>query len=73
MPARPLPAPATQVDEYLFDIATSLRQLTVVLAQLTVEVSAAAPTARSASGSVADDLVELREPEPKAVRKPRGN
>lgn len=71
MPARPLPAPATQVDEYLFDIATSLRQLNAVLAQLTVEISAAA--APTAASPVADDLVELREPEPKAVRKPRGN
>lgn len=71
MPPRPLPAPATQVDEYLYDIAMSLRQFNAVLAQLTVEVSAAAPAASGAAGPAADELVDLREPESKAARKPR--
>lgn len=51
---RALPPPATQADEYLHDIAASLRQLVDMLAQTVVEVPAAD----------AGDVVALREPEP---------
>lgn len=52
---RALPPPVTQADEYLHDIALSLRYMNVVLAQVAVEISAA---------PVEGDLVALREPEP---------
>lgn len=55
---RALPSPATQVDEYLHDVAVSLRQVsdhlaqvTAMLAQMTVELA-----------TPADDGVALREP-----------
>lgn len=54
---RALPPPVTQADEYLHDIALSLRYMNVVLAQVAVEISAAAAPAEG-------DLVALREPEP---------
>jgi len=59
---RALPPPATQADEYLHDIAASLRQLVDMLAQTVVEVPAA-------DGD--DEVVALREPEPPAKPKRR--
>jgi len=58
---RALPQPATQADEYLHDIAASLRQLVDMLAQTVVE-------ARAADDG---DVVALREPEPPAKPKRR--
>ena len=62
---RPLPAPATQVDEYLFDIAMSLRQINGALAQL-VAVDAELP-----GDATIDDLtpIPLREPGQRKRRK----
>ena len=51
---RALPPPATQADEYLHDIAASLRQLVDMLAQTVAEAPAADD----------DEVVALREPEP---------
>lgn len=51
---RALPPPATQADEYLHDIAASLRQLVDMLAQTVSEAPAADD----------GDVVALREPEP---------
>lgn len=58
MTRRPLPTPATQVDEYLFDIAVSLRQLGDLLAQTLAE---------PAVGE--GEVVALREPEPVKPKK----
>lgn len=52
---RALPPPATQADEYLHDIAASLRQLVDMLAQTVAEAPAA---------DDGDEVVALREPEP---------
>ena len=55
-----LPRPATQTDEYLFDIAMSLRQLQDGLARL---VATMQPPMDSAETDAASDVVQLREPE----------
>lgn len=60
---RRLPQPATNADEYLYDIAMSLRQVVGLLAL------AAAPTFMKQPA--ADGEVELKEPEP-PKRKHRG-
>lgn len=52
-----LPRPATIADEYLFDIATSLRQLTEEVARL----AAAVQPQVDAAGE--PDVINLREPE----------
>lgn len=47
----PLPAPATQVDMYLHDIALSLRQLNDALAQIAANDGVAATTADDAQAN----------------------
>lgn len=56
---RALPQPATQADEYLHDIAASLRQLVDMLAQTVTEAPAADD----------GDVVALREPEPPKTKR----
>lgn len=65
---RVLPKPATQADEYLYEMALSLRSMNVMIAQVAVEISALnvfdADTLAQADGAV-----DLREPD--APRKKR--
>ena len=49
---RALPQPATQADEYLHDIAASLRQLVDMLAQTVAE----APAAESVTAASAEQV-----------------
>jgi len=69
----PLPAPATQVDMYLHDIALSLRLLNHAVAQLAAGNQPAAATAGNAQedASSEDDLIltPLREQAPPKRRK----
>lgn len=62
-----LPRPATQTDEYLYDIAMSLRQLNLSLAQLVTLLPMPSP---GPIGEPDLDLVQLREPE--APKRKRG-
>jgi hypothetical protein len=65
---RTLPIPATQVDEYLHDVAVSLRQLNDQLAQMSGML--AQMTVEIASTPAMDDIA-LREPAPSASAKKR--
>lgn len=71
MEERRLPQPATNADEYLYDIAKSLRHIVGVLAALPAMTAAAlAEPAPAADESADGDTVELKEP--KTKRKHRG-
>lgn len=67
MEERKLPQPATNADEYLYDIALSLRAVVGVLAAMPTLIQQAQSAAPASEG----DEVELKEPE-KPKRKHRG-
>lgn len=67
MDERRLPQPATNADEYLYDIALSLRSIVGVLAAMPVLIH----RARTAAPPPTDGEVALKEPEP-PKRKHRG-
>lgn len=70
---RRLPQPATHADEYLYDIAMSLRTITQRLAVLNVLVHRLpqTPVAPEPAETTAGEEVELKEPVP-PKRKHRG-
>lgn len=73
MKRNPLPAPATQVDAYLHDIALSLRQINDELAQLAANAAPAAATAGAEQDAPMSEedliLTPLREQGPAKRRK----
>lgn len=66
MEERKLPQPVTNADEYLYDIALSLRRINGTLATLPFLVKAASAPAEADPVEVpAEEEVELKEPKPK--------